>query len=86
MNNTSIPPDSATGIEAGTIQLQRFGDKRAVADLANMRSIRWVDLQVLQGMPHLKLGPRRVRFDLLEVAEWLRDRYHVQRGAPVNSI
>ncbi len=71
------PPDAAPGNEvAGN---QRLGDKRDVAALAGMRSIRWVELQMVAGMPHLKLGPRRVRFDLEEVREWLRENYLVQR-------
>jgi hypothetical protein len=56
-----------------------FCDKRAVAELAGGMSVRWVDGQLCKGMPHLKLGPRRVRFDLIEVAAWLKERYGRQR-------
>jgi hypothetical protein len=42
-------------------------------------SIRWVDGQLAKGMPHLKLGLRRVRFDLEEVRQWLKETYGQQR-------
>jgi hypothetical protein len=45
-------------------------------------SVRWVDLQLPRGMPHLKIGARRVRFDLGEVAQWLKERYGTQRCGP----
>lgn len=57
---------------------RRLGDKRDVAQMAGM-SRRWVDCEMAKGMPHLKLGPRRCKFDLEEVADWLRQQYHVQR-------
>jgi len=41
-----------------------------------------VDDQMALGMPHLKLGARRVRFDLAEVAAWLKEKYGQQRRAP----
>lgn len=55
-----------------------FADKKAVAALAGLKSTRWVELQMAAGMPHLKLGPRRVRFDLPEVRAWLTEKYHQQ--------
>ena len=36
-----------------------------------------------RGMPHLKLGPRRIRFDLEEVRAWLMEKYHQQRNGRV---
>ena len=57
----------------------RFGDKKAVGDMAGGFSTRWVDDQLRQGMPHLKLGSRRVRFDMEEVRIWLKERYGQQR-------
>lgn len=77
----SIPmSDPATGtrlavIPNPTLGVQCLGDKRTVAALVGGMSTRWVDSQIAQGMPHLKLGKRRVRFDLVEVSEWLRKRY-----------
>jgi predicted DNA-binding transcriptional regulator AlpA len=59
-----------------------FGDKRAVAALAGGMSRRWVDGELAKGMPHVKLGPRRVRFDMEEVRAWLREKYAVRRRGP----
>ena len=44
-------------------------------------SPRWVSGQLDEGLPHLKLGARRIKFDLAEVAGSLRDHYGVQRIA-----
>lgn len=41
--------------------------------------VRTVDSLMQQGMPHLKLGRRKVRFDLGEVADWLKRTYGTQR-------
>jgi predicted DNA-binding transcriptional regulator AlpA len=60
-----------------------FADKRAVAAMAGLRSTRWVEIQMTRGMPHLKLGPRRIRFDLEEVRAWLMEKYHQQRNGRV---
>lgn len=80
-------PDTATGITklvGNENSIPRFGDKKAVADMTGM-SRRWVDAEISKGMPMLALGSRRCRFDLQEVAAWLRDRYHVQRSGPAKA-
>jgi hypothetical protein len=79
--NRTVPctPENGPGTKLAANDENAFGDKAAVAKLAGGFSKRWVDLQKALGMPHLKLGPRRVRFDLAEVREWLRQKYHVQR-------
>jgi hypothetical protein len=38
------------------------------------------------GMPCIRLGPRRTRFDLEEVLAWLKDHFGQQRRAPVRAI
>jgi len=80
--DNSFTPEAAPGSKLAASDTARLGDKTAVADMAGGFSKRWVDSQIALGMPHLKLGPRRVRFDLAEVREWLREKYHVQRRAP----
>ena len=74
-----MKPEATPGNEP--VPATCFADKRAVAALAGLRSTRWVELQMAAGMPHLKLGPRRVRFDLEEVRQWLKEKYHQQRRA-----
>jgi hypothetical protein len=85
--NTSGTPDAATGNFrlAANEAPSRFGDKAAVAELAGGFSKRWVDDQLRRGMPHLRLGSRRTRFDLEEVREWLKTRYGQQRIAPAKT-
>jgi hypothetical protein len=75
----NLQPDADTGNPKLSVieTVPRLGAKRDVANLANMKSIRWVDLQMSAGMPHLKLGARRCRFDLAEVAAWLKQKYGV---------
>lgn len=55
-----------------------FGSKRDVAAMLQM-SIRSVDNYMADGMPHLKFGKRRCRFDLPAVREWVLAQYGVQR-------
>jgi hypothetical protein len=61
-----------------------FGDKRAVAAMAGGMSFRWVDGEMAKGMPYLRLGARRCKFDLAEVRAWLKGQYAARRLGPVN--
>jgi predicted DNA-binding transcriptional regulator AlpA len=56
----------------------RYGDKKAVAAMLGM-SRRTVDNLVAQGCPHLRIGSRRLRFDMDEVRGWLTEQFHTQR-------
>lgn len=56
----------------------RYGDKNAVALMLGM-SRRSVDNFLQEGCPHLKLGSRRVRFDMEEVRIWLKEQYGLRR-------
>jgi predicted DNA-binding transcriptional regulator AlpA len=60
---------------AGVVE---FGSKRDVSAMVGC-CVRTVDSLMQQGMPHLKLGRRKVRFDLGEVAVWLKQTYGTQR-------
>ena len=82
MKKTQIQPDAAAGIKstANTDTLPRYGSKRDVAAMVQM-SVRSVDNFLRAGCPHLKLGKRRVRFDLPETRQWLADNFRVQRRA-----
>jgi predicted DNA-binding transcriptional regulator AlpA len=53
-------------------------DRKTVAE-ATQVSPRTVDNWVRRGMPHLKLSPRMVRFDLGEVLGWIRSNYGTRR-------
>ena len=51
-----------------------FGTKQDVARMLQM-STRTVDSYLAAGLPHLKLGTRRVRFDLATVKAWVLEKY-----------
>jgi len=42
-------------------------------------SVRTVDNWLKAGMPHLKIGARRVRIDIPQADQWMHDRFSVQR-------
>lgn len=77
---TLIQPDAAAGNKSATLSdaPPRYGSKRDVAQMVQM-SVRSVDNFLRDGCPHLKLGKRRVRFDLGEVRMWLADNFRTQR-------
>jgi len=56
----------------------KFGDKFAVAEMLDLCP-RSVDNLMAQGMPHLRIGTRRVRFDMAEVRAWAKRHYGVSR-------
>lgn len=62
-----LKPDASTGETKLAATVQALGDKKAVGELAGGMSDRWVESQMALGMPHLRLGQRRTRFDLSEV-------------------
>ena len=66
---------------AGT--LQKFGTKNDVGELLGICN-RSVDNLLAKGCPHLKLGKRRVRFDLDEVREWAKREFGTRRNGPAN--
>ena len=60
------------------VAIPRFGTKKDVAAMLQF-SVRTIDNLLLQGLPHMKIGARRCRFDLPEVAAWAKDRFGVQK-------
>jgi predicted DNA-binding transcriptional regulator AlpA len=50
-------------------------------DVANRVCVttRTIENLMAQGLPHLKLGSRRTRFDWPQVKEWLENRFRVAR-------
>lgn len=78
MKNQTLPEVPTGQSLLGAVA--RYGGKRDVASMVQM-SVRSVDNLVAQGCPHLKLGKRRVRFDMAEVRQWLADNFRTQRRA-----
>ncbi len=79
MKKIKIQEAATNGTPAANIP-SPFASKKQVAEFIGL-SVRTVDAYLAQGMPHLKLGARRTRFDLGEVKQWLNDNFHVQRRA-----
>src|SRR5262245_23084392 len=63
----------------------QFADKRAVSAMLGL-SVRTVDNLIAKGMPHLKLGERRCRFDLQEVRAWLKQQYGTRRHGKTSTL
>ena len=72
-------PETDTGLKLSANEtLPRFGGKRDVARLIGVCP-RSVDNFMRRGLPHLKLTPRKTRFDLAEVAAWFKAEFTRQR-------
>jgi hypothetical protein len=55
-----------------------FTDKKGYAQRWQA-STRWVDDLLARGLPHLKIGKRRVRIQITEADQWMTERFRVQR-------
>ena len=71
---SKIQPEAATG----ETQLAAIVDKRGFG-LRYQGSPRWVDSLLAQGLPHLKIGKRRVRIVVCEADAWMQETFRVQR-------
>ncbi|NBR87503.1 MAG: DNA-binding protein [Proteobacteria bacterium] len=60
----------------------KFGDKQDVAAMLGLCR-RSVDNLLERGLPHLKLGRRRIRFDLEEVRLWAKREFGTARTGKV---
>jgi len=68
-------PGTSTGAPKST---EEITDKRGFAARWGF-SIRHVDNLLAQGMPHLKIGKRRVRIILMEADAWMKERFGCRR-------
>jgi hypothetical protein len=74
-------PESASGTSKIA---EPITDKRGFAARWGF-SIRHVDNLLAQGMPHLKIGKRRVRIILLEADAWMKERFGCRRIGKVEA-
>lgn len=75
--NITQLPENATGNQTS---LASPTDKRGYAQHWQ-GSTRWVDGLLAQGLPHLKIGKRRVRIFIPEADAWMVEQFRVQRRA-----
>jgi hypothetical protein len=80
MTNAQNAPESATG----NTKLAEITDKRGYA-ARWQASLRWVDGLLAQGLPHLKIGARRVRILIPEADAWMQENFRTQRRADPRS-
>jgi hypothetical protein len=59
-------------------------DKRGFASRWSF-SIRHVDNLLAQGLPHLKIGKRRVRIIIAEADAWMKERFFCRRMGKVTA-
>jgi hypothetical protein len=70
-------PDTATGTKLAA----PITDKKGYGQRWHF-SVRHVDNLLAEGMPHLKIGARRVRIITAEADAWMWQRYGTQRRGP----
>jgi hypothetical protein len=75
MYNSNTTPEAVTGTPKLT---EEITDKRGFGKRWSF-SIRHVDNLLAQGLPHLKIGKRRVRIIIAEADAWMRARFSTQR-------
>jgi hypothetical protein len=75
MNVNSFVPDAATGEK---LVVSGITDKSGYA-ARWMFSKRHIDNLLAQGLPHLRIGNRRVRIEIGEADAWMRGRFGTQR-------
>jgi hypothetical protein len=78
MNNNSYTPEAATGnlkLAATVTDKKGYGQHWQF-------STRKIDDLLAQGLPHLKIGKRRVRIIVEEADVWMHERFSTQRRGP----
>jgi len=58
--------------------------KRDIARLLDV-SPRSIDNLLLRGMPHIRFGPKMLRFDPVQVFAWAREKFGARRFGPVRA-
>ena len=58
-------------------------DKRYIQKMLDCCE-RTVDKHMANGMPHMKLSPRMVRFDPVEVKQWCKSQYGLRRRKAIS--
>lgn len=82
MKHIAQLPDVSTG---SNLEAQVVTDKRGFAARWKF-SVRHVDNLLAQGMPHLKVGERRVRIVVSDGDAWMKERFGTRRLGSVNPV
>ena len=73
-----LEPESVTGDIKLTERVAEILDKKSYAERWSF-SVRTIDNFLRAGMPHLRVGERRVRIIVAEADAWMRQRFGTQR-------
>jgi len=83
--NNSCTPETAAGHKPAEADATgEITDKRGFG-LHWQFSTRHVDNLIAQGLPHLKIGKRRVRILIPEADAWMRQKFGHQRRGPART-
>jgi hypothetical protein len=74
----SAEPETATGTKSAA----EITDKKGYAAHWSF-SVRHIDNLLKDGLPHLKIGKRRVRIFTKEADAWMHEKFSTQRRGPV---
>lgn len=80
MKHIAQLPDVSTGSK---LEAEVVTDKKGFAARWHF-SVRHVDNLLAQGMPHLKIGERRIRIITAEGDAWMKERFWTRRNGPVH--
>ena len=78
VNKSQLPPDATTSEPKLAAQIT---DKKGYA-ARWLFSPRTIDNLLKGGLPHCKIGARRVRISIPEADDWMRQKFGTQRRAP----
>lgn len=70
--------------QSGATTQETITDKRGYGARWHF-SVRHVDNLLSQGLPHCKIGRRRVRIVIADADAWMKERFGTRRLGPVNS-
>jgi hypothetical protein len=73
----ALAPDTATGSTKAVTDKKGYGQRW-------LFSPRHVDNLIAGGLPHLKIGSRRVRIVIEEADKWMLEKYGTQRRGKLN--
>ena len=73
-----MTPESKITVASSEAQQSEITDKAGFAARWGF-SRRMVDHFIAEGLPHLKIGERRIRIVIAEADQWMRDKYHTRR-------
>lgn len=78
VTTTRPKPESVTGDMKLTEREAHILDKKSYAERWSF-SVRTIDNLLRAGMPHLRVGERRVRIIVAEADAWMRQRFGTER-------